>query len=413
MTDSRHRSPLLDRSGAVAADGADAGLPAHYGQPVHEQRELEQGCAVVDLSTRSVVTITGPDRLSWLTTLSSQQVTDLPAGGSAELLLLDISGRIEHAPALADDGATAWLITEAQHGPALAAWLDSMRFTLRVEVADRTAEVAALGSVAPLPLPEAVSALASWSDPWPYIAPGGISYAAVEDADHPGAKNSWQITLVPRDQLVTVVDHVEQQQWSLAGSWAAEALRIAGWRPRLAHEVDAKAIPHELDLMRTAVHLSKGCYRGQETVARVHNLGHPPRRLVFLHLDGSEHTLPAVGSDILSPAETAPGDPSVWDNERAVGVLTSVARHHEAGPIGLALVKRRVDPQRQLVVRDTSTAEQETPEKSSDGGGTPGETAGSSAPPSYYAAAQEMIVRPDAGQTVGRPQGDFLRGPRR
>ena len=81
----------------------------------------------------------------------------------------------------------------------------------------------------------------------------------------------------------------------LAGTWAAEALRIAAWRPRLGFETDHRTIAHEVDWLRTAVHLHKGCYRGQETVARVHNLGRPPRRLVFLHLDGSGHTLPARG----------------------------------------------------------------------------------------------------------------------
>ena len=78
----------------------------------------------------------------------------------------------------------------------------------------------------------------------------------------------------------------------LAGIWAAEALRVAAWRPRLGFETDHRTIVHEVDWLRTAVHLHKGCYRGQETVARVHNLGRPPRRLVFLHLDGSGHVLP-------------------------------------------------------------------------------------------------------------------------
>ena len=81
----------------------------------------------------------------------------------------------------------------------------------------------------------------------------------------------------------------------LAGTWALEALRVAAWRPRLGFETDHRTIPHEVDWLRTAVHLHKGCYRGQETVARVHNLGRPPRRLVLLHLDGSGHTLPAHG----------------------------------------------------------------------------------------------------------------------
>ena len=82
---------------------------------------------------------------------------------------------------------------------------------------------------------------------------------------------------------------------ALAGTWALEALRVEAWRPRLGLETDHRTIPHEVDWLRTAVHLAKGCYRGQETVARVHNLGRPPRRLVMLHLDGCGHSLPGAG----------------------------------------------------------------------------------------------------------------------
>jgi folate-binding protein YgfZ len=110
---------------------------------------------------------------------------------------------------------------------------------------------------------------------------------------------------------------------------ALEALRIAAWRPRFSTEVDEKSIPHELDLLRSAVHLDKGCYRGQETVARVHTLGRPPRRLTLLHLDGSENALPTVGADLTL-------------EDRTVGRVGSSARHHELGPIALALVKRNV-----------------------------------------------------------------------
>ena len=139
----------------------------------------------------------------------------------------------------------------------------------------------------------------------------------------------------------------------------------------LARRPDDKTIPHELDLIRTAVHLAKGCYKGQETIARVHNLGHPPRRLVFLQLDGSQHTLPAAGSPVKL-------------GERVVGRVTSVAQHYEMGAIALAVIKRSVDPDEQLTVDDEGE---------------------------LYAAAQELVVSPDAGQAVGRPTG-LLRSPR-
>ncbi|OMH34912.1 folate-binding protein YgfZ [Tersicoccus sp. Bi-70] len=358
-------SPLLSRHGAVPDEGADAGIAAHYGDPAQEQRALTRGRAVVDLSNRGVVTVTGPDRLSWLHTLSSQQLTGLPAGVTTETLLLSVQGRIEFDLLVTDDGERTWLLTDVGQHEDLARWLDSMRFMLRVEVADVTDAWAAVGAAldvedTPAPLRDA---LTHFADPWPRLGPGGFAYTVGED--HPAATWHWSVFLVPREDLERTVDALAETGVGLAGHSAAEALRVAAWRPRYARDVDEKTIPHELDLIRTGVHLAKGCYKGQETVARVHNLGHPPRRLVFLHLDGSEHTLPAAGSEVRS-------------GERAVGRVTSVAQHGEMGPIALAVIKRSVDPEATLVVVDGD---------------------------SRYAAAQEIIVAPDAGQVVGRPAG--------
>ena len=177
-----------------------------------------------------------------------------------------------------------------------------------------------------------------WNDPWREVAPGGHQYAVGE---HPGSGWTWSETLVPREALRSVVARVGNGEFGVAGLLAVEALRIAAWRPRFATEVDEKTIPHELDWLRTAVHLTKGCYRGQETVAKVHNLGHPPRRLVMLHLDGSEGVLPARGSVVSI---------EVAGERRAVGLVTSSALHHELGPIALAVVKRSTDPDATLLV---------------------------------------------------------------
>ncbi|MFJ6079014.1 YgfZ/GcvT domain-containing protein [Pseudarthrobacter sp. NPDC092419] len=356
-------SPLLSRPGAVEAVGADAGVAAHYGEPLREQRALAAGTAVVDLSHRGVVTVTGPDRLSWLNTLSSQQVTALKPGESSELLLLSVQGRIEFDARVIDDGGTTWLIVEAAEAGPLAEFLNRMKFMLRVEVADVSAGWAVLGSTRAVP---EWSGLLAWQDPWPHVGAGGYSYATVTEEGHPGLERPWFEYLVPAAELEQTVG-----QRPLAGVMAAEALRIAAWRPRIGAETDDKTIPHELDLIRTAVHLAKGCYKGQETIARVHNLGHPPRRLVFLQLDGSQHTMPAAGSPVLA-------------GERKVGAVTSVAQHYEMGPVALAVVKRSVAPDEILTVQD---------------GDEP------------YTAVQELIVAPDAGQVVGRQTG-FLRGPR-
>lgn len=365
-------SPLLQRPGAVdlkaaysAADlgsgGSPAGVAAHYGDPMREQRSLAAGDALVDLSNRGVITVTGPDRLSWLHSLTSQHLSGLVPGQSVETLVLSPKGHLEHALHLVDDGERVWITVEPGTAEALHGWLDSMRFMLRVEVADVTSEyavLATLGSQTDAELGErlGVQPVAIWHDPWPAIDTGGAgagangasggaavlvgdsaAYGPVEG--HPGI--GWSLTevVVPRSALV---DLAAREDLTWAGLWALEALRVAAWRPRLGAETDHRTIAHETDWLRTGVHLHKGCYRGQETIARVHNLGRPPRRLVFLHLDGSGHDLPAPGA-------------AVRLGERTVGHLTSVARHYEDGPIALALVKRNTDTEAELLVGEGET----------------------------------------------------------
>lgn len=374
------RSPLLDLPGAVGETVAD-----HYGDPVAEQRALAAGNAVVDLSDRGVVTVTGPDRLRWLDSLTSQALVDLTPGVGVESLLLDPHGHLEHAMHVLDDGETTWLIVEGASAVTLATWLDRMRFMMQVEVADVSADWAVLGVMLPEGAALAVEPAAPhdipllWRDPWAQVQVGGWQYAIV--GEHPGADYRAAELLIPRAGLAALAARARAGEVRLAGSLAHEALRIAAWRPRFAAESDEKSIPHELDWIRSAVHLAKGCYRGQETVAKVHNLGRPPRRLVMLHLDGSDALLPAAGSPILRPDADRTGA-----ERTEVGHITSSARHHELGPIALAVVKRSLDVSATLVV----------PVEGVD-----------------VAAAQEVIVPPEAGATAGVPRLPRLGAARR
>ena len=328
-------SPLLRRPGAVEGEGPDAGVAAHYGDPLREQRLLSEGLAVVDLSHRGVLTVTGPDRLSWLHSITSQQLADLPPRTSREALVLSPKGHVEHVLHLVDDGETVWITTEPGDARPLAAWLDSMRFMLRVEVSDVSGSWAVLGE--PSGEESRPGEPLAWRDPWPDLVGDTAAYGPV---DHPAHGRRWREVLVPRDALADAVGDRD-----LAGTWAAEALRVAAWRPRLGFETDHRTIAHEVDWLRTAVHLHKGCYRGQETIARVHNLGRPPRRLVFLQLDGSGHALPERGAVLTL-------------GERQVGFLTSVARHYEDGPVALALVKRNTPVDATLVADGIAAAQE-------------------------------------------------------
>jgi tRNA-modifying protein YgfZ len=333
-------SPLLGRPGAVPADGVDAGVAWHYGDPMAEQRRLEEGRGQVDLSNRGVITITGPDRLSWLNSLTTQQLTGLAPYTSAETLILSPHGHIEHDLHVVDDGTTTWITVEPGTAPVVADWLKRMQFMLRVEVRDVSGDWAVMGQ--PVAAESGPGEPVAWKDPWPEPVAGGTLYTPADvEAGHPAW--AWREVLLRRaefERRVAAGDFDDS-----AGTWALEALRVAAWRPRLGLETDHRTIPHEVDWLRTAVHLQKGCYRGQETVARVHNLGRPPRRLVMLHLDGSEHVLPATGAPVVL-------------GERQVGRITTAAWHHELGPIALAVVKRSTPVGEQLTVEGIAAAQE-------------------------------------------------------
>jgi len=282
-------SPLLSLPGAVAGSGVDAPVAAHYGSLYGEQKTLESGEGFVDLSHHDVVRIAGPDRLQWLHDLTTQYFLDLAPKTWTQALVLSPQGHVEHAFAGVDDGSSFTAATEPGAGAALVEFLDRMRFMSRVEVTDETSSLA-------------------------------LAYRA--SAGH---------ELVPRDRLTAYAEAAGPA----CGLWAYEALRIARGEPRLGLDTDERTIPNEVGWTGTAVHMDKGCYRGQETVARVHNLGRPPRRLTLLHLDGSENVLPEVGATLARDG-------------KVVGRVGTSARHHELGPIALALVKRNVPVDQQL-----------------------------------------------------------------
>jgi folate-binding protein YgfZ len=327
------QSPLLARTGAVPAQGIDAGVAAHYGDLHAEQRALARAAGLVDRSHREIVRIAGADRLSWLHSLTTQDLQDLAPGETAQALVLSPQGHIEHHLTLADDGTAVWAHVEPGTAGPLLGFLGSMRFLLRVDPADVTADFAVLTLMGP---------------GRPAAGPDGTVVAMPDPFG--------MDVVVPRERLAEIVAAAEQDGAAVAGLAAYEALRIAAHRPRFGLDTDHKTLPHEVGWIETAVHLNKGCYRGQETVARVHNLGHPPRRLIMLQLDGSADRLPVHG------------DPVTRD-DTTVGFVGSAARHFELGPVGLGLIKRTVPVDAALRA-----------------GGVP--------------AAQEVVVPPDAGANV-------------
>jgi folate-binding protein YgfZ len=223
-------------------------------------------------------------------------------------MILDHNGHVEYQFNLVDDGSKTFIVIDPGYAEGLLAYLLKMRFMLKVDARDASADFSVLR------------------------APGAATVIGGPYA------------LVPRAELDSM-KQIFNESAKEVGTWALDAERVAAGRPRHGIDTDHKAIPNELGVLNKDVHMNKGCYRGQETVAKIFNLGAPPRRLVMLHLDGSAVVFPA------------PGTPVELDGNQ-VGFLGTVARHHELGPIALALVKRSTPTDATLTV-DGVTAAQE------------------------------------------------------
>ncbi|WP_319460409.1 folate-binding protein [Micromonospora sp. RTP1Z1] len=366
---------MIDIAGTVAAEAIDEetrdqpepahraagvrGVAAHYGDPMREQRTLATAVGLVDRSHRGVIAVPGAERTSWLHTLTSQHLATLSAGQGTELLVLSPHGHVEQHAMVAEDGETTWLDTEPGATEGLLSYLERMRFFSKVDPRDATADHALLSLVGPA----AVGALdtlgvAGLAEP-DLVAVPGPKFRSGELPPRPTVVydvkplpiGGWARRvalgvdlLVPRDAMTQVVDELRGAGVPVAGLWAYEAVRVAARRARVGVDTDHRTIPAEVGLIGPAVHLEKGCYRGQETVARVHNMGKPPRRLVLLHLDGVTTDQPPTA-----------GTPVTLDG-RAVGFVGTAVHHYELGQVALAVVKRNVPDDASLMIGETAAA---------------------------------------------------------
>ncbi len=311
--------------------GPDAGAIWHYGDPLGEQRAAESGAVLVDRSHRGVITLTGADRQTWLHSISTQHVAELPDGASTLNLSLDGQGRVEDHWLQTELGGVTYLDTEPWRSGPLLDYLRKMVFWADVTAAP--ADLAVLSLRGPLLTDRAVlnalglDALPTEMSATPLAGGGFVRRTA-------GAREG-QVeldVLANRGDVAELQRRLTQAGVRPAGVWAYEAHRVEALRARLGVDTDERTIPHEVGWIggpgTGAVHLDKGCYRGQETVARVHNLGKPPRMLALLHLDGSVDR-PTTGDAVLAGG-------------RAVGRLGTVVDHVDLGPVALALLKRGI-----------------------------------------------------------------------
>ncbi len=345
MANMPYRSPLLDLPGSIAApDGhPEAGVAWHWGDPFAEQRTAARGAVVIDRSHREIIAVTGEERLSWLHLVISQHVTGLAEGTGTEALVLDSHGRVETHMVVAHANGTVWL--DSDPGPVatsalpsggkqtLRDYLEAMKFWSKVDIKDVTGELALLTVLGP----DADRVLAAAG-----VEPGPDPYSVVPIPGGFARRMPWPgrhaVDLaVPRAELVQWWRRLTDAGARPSGSWTFDALRVESLRPRLGLDTDERTIPHEVNWVGSAAHVAKGCYRGQETVSKVHNVGRPPRYMALLHIDGSPEITPETGDPIVV-------------GERTVGRVGSVVQHHELGPIALALVKRSIQPGTELLV---------------------------------------------------------------
>ncbi|HEY1968071.1 MAG TPA: folate-binding protein [Pseudonocardia sp.] len=377
-------NPLLTLPRVVAnTDGVDVGVPSHHGDPLAEQRSMDRSAAVVDRSNREIIAVPGADRLSWLHLLLSQHVSELPVGAGTEALVLDLNGRVEHHAVLAHVDETVWLDVEPGTSAALLGYLEKMRFWSKVEPRSATEELALLSVLGPstgavleragLVLPAELYGSV--------LLPGGGFVRRM-----PGFGHDAVDLLVPRAEVASWWARLREAGAAAAGSMAHEALRVGALRPRLGLDTDERTIPHEVGWIPSAVHLAKGCYRGQETVARVANLGRPPRRLVLLHTDGGDEE------------PLLPGDPVLLGNGaggRSVGRVGTSALHHELGGVALALVKRSVPVDAELTAGSAG-------QPGDDSQLTPVRIDPDSVPPEDGAPPAGRLAQARAGRLAGR-----------
>jgi folate-binding protein YgfZ len=291
---------------ALIINGAVAGLPNtpdeavawHYGNPFQEQRLLFESEGRIDMSHKGVLKVAGQDRLTYINSLTTQLLLDLKPGESSLTLNLNPQGFVVDELHVIDDGEDLWVITEPNTKDDLLQYLQKMKFLMKVEISDVSNDWAVVF--------ENSSALhnqyLTWLNPFP---------------------SGGREILIPRSQLMEYVSVCP------VGMWAHAALRVENLIPRLGFETDHRTIPNEVGWLETAVHLDKGCYRGQETISKVTRMGKPPRRLALVHFDGSSDELPIHGSEVLF-------------GDSVIGFVGTSIQHYQLGPVALIVIKRNI-----------------------------------------------------------------------
>jgi folate-binding protein YgfZ len=292
-------------------------------------RALTEGCGLVDRSERGKLALTGPDAKSFLHGQVSNDIEGLVPGRGCYAAFLTHKGKMRGDLRVLDFGDELLLDTERSTLQELFNMIRRYKLGSAVELHKRTIEMGLLSLIGP-------------------DARRVAGTHALGTAEHDNARTEvggYPVVLVTTDMGVdvfTAADDTAAVRAALESAGAApvdeavaEIVRVERGRPRYGFELDEGVIPQEAGLNDRAVSFTKGCYVGQETVARLFYRGKPNRHLRGLRLSGAAAT----------------GDP-LRLGEKEVGRLGTVVVSPTFGPIALAIVRREASPGDTLAVGD-------------------------------------------------------------
>jgi tRNA-modifying protein YgfZ len=308
-------------------DTATVELDAQY-------RQLREECGLLDRSDRGKLLLKGSEAAEYLQGQLTNDMEALGAGEGCYAALLDRKGHMQadmRVLRVADD--EGWVDTETEALPPARRHLEMYKVGREVEVEDLTETRTLLSLIGPR------SAELSGAPPLPEHACKGLSVDGVECL---AVGTAFGI------DLIAAAERSERLRRFLTDAGAPEVapgaveiLRIEAGTPRFGAEMDSSTMPAEAGIVETAVNFEKGCYIGQETVARLHYRGKPNRRLRGLRLS--------------APAK--PGA-ALLTGEKEVGRVGGSCVSPAHGPIALAILRREAEPGAELAVGEDGVTAQ-------------------------------------------------------
>jgi folate-binding protein YgfZ len=285
-----------------------------------QYRQLREECGLVERPGRGLLIVSGPDAAEYLQGQLTNDTESIAPGGWIYAALLDRKGHMQADMRVLrpGEGPELWLDLEPEGMAAASRHLQMYKIGREVEVTDAGEGHTLLSLIGPR-----ATEIARAADGAALRTEAGVDL------------------IVPAAELDSTRDALLAAGAVEVSPEAAEILRIEAGRPRFGAEMGTETMPAEAGIVEQAVSFTKGCYIGQETVARLHYKGKPNR-----HLRGLRFSTAA-----------APGEP-VRVGEKEVGTVGSAAVSPALGPVGLAILRREAEPGATVTVgEDGVTAE--------------------------------------------------------